>query len=107
MNDTILNVNNVCKKYPKFELKNVSFNIKRGTIMGFVGRNGAGKTTTLKAIYQLIKLDGGNIYYNDLDISQNEIKCKEDIGLLFGAIDYYPNVKVKVLIDATKRFYKN
>ena len=52
--DNILCVSNLNKKYPTFELKNVSFSMKPGRIMGFIGRNGAGKTTTLKAIMNLI-----------------------------------------------------
>ena len=45
-----LYIENLNKKYPTFSLKNVSFSIRPGDIMGFIGRNGAGKTTTLKCI---------------------------------------------------------
>lgn len=41
----ILKVDEICKKYPEFELKNVSFKVESGQIMGFVGRNGAGKSS--------------------------------------------------------------
>jgi len=39
--DTILKIENLSKQYPKFSLKNVSFEVKPGEIMGFIGRNGA------------------------------------------------------------------
>lgn len=107
MDDIILKVNNINKNYPDFSLKNVSFNIRKGTIMGFVGRNGAGKTTTLKAIYQLIKPETGEVYYFDQNIKDNEIEIKNEIGLLFGGIDYFPNKKVKTLTAASKGFYKH
>ncbi|HAH61881.1 MAG TPA: hypothetical protein DCL73_07265 [Treponema sp.] len=38
----------ICKKYSGFGLKNVSISLEEGYIMGFIGRNGAGKTTTIK-----------------------------------------------------------
>ena len=45
----VLEINNLCKKYPTFTLDNVSFSFELGYIMGFIGRNGAGKTTTVAA----------------------------------------------------------
>lgn len=107
MNDYILEVNSINKKYPTFTLDNVSFKMKKGKIMGFIGRNGAGKTTTLKAIYNLIKLDDGEVIFDNENILDDEEKIKNEIGLLFGGISFYVNKKVKVLTDVTKRFYKN
>lgn len=107
MDDIILTVNKIKKSFQNFELKDVSFSIKRGTIMGFVGRNGSGKTTTLKSIYGLLKVDNGQILYNEKELCLNEYKIKNEIGLLFGGIDYFPNKKVKVLTDVTKRFYED
>ena len=48
--ENILEIKNLCKKYDNFELKNISFTLPKGMIMGFIGENGAGKTTTIKAI---------------------------------------------------------
>ena len=53
MNDTVLQVQGLRKKYPAFTLSEVSFSLEAGRIMGFIGRNGAGKTTTLKSILGL------------------------------------------------------
>ena len=53
MND-MLRIENIKKNYPSFSLKGVSFSIKPGQIMGFIGRNGAGKTTTLKCIMKVV-----------------------------------------------------
>ena len=42
---TILKVEGLCKAYPEFALRDVSFSMESGSVMGFIGRNGAGKTT--------------------------------------------------------------
>ncbi|MCR4675718.1 MAG: ATP-binding cassette domain-containing protein, partial [Sphaerochaetaceae bacterium] len=60
---TIVEVKDLVKRYPSFELKNVSFNLESGRIAGFIGRNGAGKTTTIKSMLNMIHADGGNISY--------------------------------------------
>ena len=46
----ILKIEGLCKKYPAFSLKNVTFSMESGTVMGFIGRNGAGKSTLLSLI---------------------------------------------------------
>ena len=54
----VLELNGVSKKYPGFELNNISFTIPKGIITGLIGENGAGKTTTIKAILNIIKTEG-------------------------------------------------
>ena len=73
--------------------------------MGFIGRNGAGKTTTIKAISGLIDIDKGEILFQGKPISENEKEIKNEIGLLFGGVDFYPNAKVKDLTKVSSRFY--
>ncbi len=98
-------VENLCKTYPEFQLNNVSFEIKPGRIMGFIGRNGAGKTTTLKLIYGLVKQDSGDVYFDGKKIIEADVPFKTQVGLLFGGVDFYPGQKVKCLTEVTKRFY--
>ena len=59
----IAEVRDLVKRYPAFELKDVSFSLESGRITGFIGRNGAGKTTTIKAMLNMIHPDGGSISY--------------------------------------------
>ena len=65
--DSILKIEHLNKKYPSFSLKDVSFTVRPGRIMGFIGRNGAGKTTTLKAVMNLIHYESGSISAFDKD----------------------------------------
>ena len=102
----ILEIKGLCKKYPTFELKNVSFSLEKGKIMGFVGRNGAGKSTTLKAILNLITFTG-SIKINGKEFKENEEENKQNIAFILGGINAYRFVTVKTLKDVTKRFYKN
>ncbi|MDY5441238.1 MAG: ABC transporter ATP-binding protein [Candidatus Enteromonas sp.] len=101
----ILSVVDLCKRYPGFSLENVSFSLKKGRIMGFIGRNGAGKTTTIKAIYGMISATSGEVYFEGKRISPENFESKSDIGLLFGGVDYYPSVSAKTIADVTKRFF--
>ena len=105
--ENILKVENLNKNYPTFSLKNVSFSVKPGQIMGFIGRNGAGKTTTLKAIMNLIHYESGYISAFDLDMTQNELENKQRIGFALSELNYYPNKTIRQLKNVTKRFYKN
>ena len=107
MMDTILSIENLNKKYPSFSLKDVSFEVKPGEIMGFIGRNGAGKTTTLKSIMNLIHYESGKITAFDLDMSENELENKQRIGFALSELNYYPNKTIRQLMNVTKKFYKN
>lgn len=101
----ILSVQNLCKKYEKFTLRNISFSLEKGYIMGFIGRNGAGKTTTLKSMLGLVHPDGGKVTLLGDDFAKNEFACKQKIGFVLGGVDYYPKKKLKTITDVTKRFY--
>ncbi len=102
----MLRIENLKKKYPSFSLKGVSFDIKPGQIMGFIGRNGAGKTTTLKCVMNLVHYDSGSVYAFDKDMTKNELECKQRIGFALSELNYYPNKTIRQLMNVTKRFYK-
>ncbi len=93
------------KRFPSFALKDVSFEVKKGRINGFIGRNGAGKTTTLKCIAGLSSIDGGEVYYEGKKLEADDLSFKNRLGLIFGGVDYYLNQKLCVLTDVTRRFY--
>ena len=60
----VLEVNNLTKKYGDFTaVKNLSFDLKEGEILGLLGPNGAGKTTTMQMLLGLTSLTGGKIKY--------------------------------------------
>ncbi len=103
----ILKIEKLNKKYPSFSLKDVSFRVEPGEIMGFIGRNGAGKTTTLKSIMNLIHYESGSIEAFGKDMTENELENKQRIGFALSELNYYPNKSIRQLMNVTKRFYKN
>lgn len=104
---SILTVNKLCKKYPAFELKDVSFTLEKGKITGFIGRNGAGKSTTLKSLFHYVHPDSGDISFFGTGFTENENEIKQKIGFVSGGINYYEKKKIKVITDITKKFYQN
>ncbi|MBE9914739.1 ABC transporter ATP-binding protein [Paenibacillus donghaensis] len=102
-----LDIKNLNKKYPNFQLKDVSFQLEKGYIMGFIGANGAGKTTTIKSILNMIHIDSGEVRILGKNITEHEIELKQEIGYAFGGIDFYTRSKMKTLTSVIKRFYTN
>lgn len=102
-----LDIRNLNKKYPNFQLKDVSFQLEKGYIMGFIGANGAGKTTTIKSILKMIHIDSGEVRILGKNAAEHETELKQEIGCAFGGIDFYTRSKLKTLTDVIKKFYKN
>ncbi|MEF9864727.1 MAG: ABC transporter ATP-binding protein, partial [Christensenellaceae bacterium] len=103
----MLSVRNLNKRYEKFALKNISICLKKGYIMGFIGRNGAGKTTTLKAILDLAHRDSGEVEILGKEVTPSDFSSKQKMGFIFGGVDYFPKKKLKIITDVTKKFYEN
>ena len=67
-------VENVSRKYgSQHALKNVSFEIKSGEILGFIGPNGAGKSTMMKIICGIISADQGSVKVNGFDVIDDSV----------------------------------
>lgn len=103
----VLKVMHLSKQYPDFRLQDVSFCVRAGTVMGFIGRNGAGKTTTLKAIMNMVPVAEGCVEFFELPMKTHERAIKQRIGYAGGAVDYYKKKKIGKLLEITKRFYEN
>ena len=102
----LIEINGLCKNFEAFQLKNVSFSLEQGFIMGFIGRNGAGKSTTLKTMLNLMKNDGGEVKLCGLSMPKDELEIKNQVGYVFGGVDFYPEAKISKITDVTKTFYR-
>ena len=105
--NNVLEISNVTKDYKKFKIDNISFNLPKGYIMGFIGANGAGKTTTIKLILNMIKRESGEIKVFDLDNIREEENIKEQIGVVFDECYYLDDWKLNDVEKAVGMFYKN
>ena len=101
----IVSVQSLVKEYPGFRLNEVSFELKKGRITGFIGRNGSGKTTTIKSMLNLVHSDSGEISYFGKPLIGNEADIKSRIGYSTGTVNWYPRKRIREIADIAKRFY--
>jgi ABC-2 type transport system ATP-binding protein len=83
MTESALEIRGLGKAYPGFALKDVSFAVPRGYVMGLIGPNGAGKTTIIKLVMNLVSRDQGNIEVFGLDNLTHETQVKARIGFVY------------------------
>lgn len=102
---SLLQVDGLCKRYPNFDLRDVSFSLDPGSITGFIGRNGAGKSTTLKCLEGSVHPDAGSITYFGLSFAGHEEEVKRLIGFELGGAEFYRSKKVGEIAKVTARFY--
>jgi len=99
-----IEVKGLKKTYKDFTLKDVTFSLPSGYIMGFIGENGAGKTTTINSMLNITKRESGSVRILGFDIDTDEFSIKRNIGFVSGE-SFYHKKKVKVVTDIYKRFY--
>jgi len=103
----MLELKNVCKNYKDFSVKNISFTLPRGYIMGFVGPNGAGKSTTIKMIMNLVKKNSGDITIFGKDNAKAEKDIKQYIGFVYDENHYYEELTCEQMKKIIAPLYKN
>ena len=102
--EATIKVKDLNKKYEGFELKNISFEIPEGSIVGLIGENGAGKTTTIKSILNIINSEG-EIQVLGKDIKQNEKEIKSKLGVVLDDSFLSEYLTPKKINSIMKDFY--
>ncbi|HBX22602.1 MAG TPA: ABC transporter ATP-binding protein [Desulfotomaculum sp.] len=105
--EPILEVKKLRKNFKGFALKDISFTMEKGYIMGFIGPNGSGKSTTIKLILNLLRKDGGDIKVFGLDNVKHEIEIKNRIGFVFDENHYYEELTLAEMKKVVAPLYKN
>ncbi|PGS78562.1 multidrug ABC transporter ATP-binding protein [Bacillus thuringiensis] len=105
----ILEVENLRKSFSDsgFALKDISFSVPYGSIVGFIGENGAGKTSTMGNILGTLKSDSGRIKAFGEEISDTKKELNEHIGVVYDSMNFPGNLDVIKLSKVMNNIYKN
>lgn len=106
MNSTLI-LKNVNKKYEKsnFAIKDISFSVPEGSIVGFIGENGAGKSTTMNCILNVIRRDSGTIEIFGREMTDEDIDIRENIGVVYDSNNFPEYLTAKQLAEILGRIY--
>lgn len=106
MNSTLI-LKNVNKKYEKsnFAIKDISFSVPEGSIVGFIGENGAGKSTTMNCILNVIRRDRGTIEIFGREMTDEDIDIRENIGVVYDSNNFPEYLTARQLADILGRIY--
>lgn len=106
MNSTLI-LKNVNKKYEKsnFAIKDISFSVPEGSIVGFIGENEAGKSTTMNCILNVIRRDSGTIEIFGREMTDEDIDIRENIGVVYDSNNFPEYLTAKQLADILGRIY--
>ncbi len=97
----------VCKRYPGFELQDLSLTLPSGCIMGLIGENGAGKSTTIRLILNMIRRDSGSIRIFGRENQEEIAQLKEDIGVVLDEVGIPGCLNVSQVGNIMRHTYKN
>ncbi len=106
MNNVVLEVKNLTKKFKDFTaVNNVSFQLKEGEILGFLGVNGAGKTTTLQMLLGILTPTSGDINYFGKSLFKDREEILEKVNFSSTYTNLPWNLSVKENLDFLSYLY--
>ncbi|OGR68046.1 MAG: hypothetical protein A2081_02785 [Elusimicrobia bacterium GWC2_61_19] len=107
--DNILEVEGLVKKYTADSgVLGVSFSLKPGRILAYLGHNGAGKTTTVRALLGLLRMDSGRVLYAGREydtFSQEYDGVRRDYGVAMDSPGFYQNMSALKNLELFSGFY--
>ncbi len=105
---TLIEVKKLNKSFGNKQiLKDVSFTINEGEILGFIGPNGAGKTTTIKLMLGLQSIDSGKVIIDGYDIKKDFEKAIKSVGAIVESPDLYMYLSGRENLELIASYYDN
>ena len=96
----VIEVKSLTKEYKKIKaIDDLSFNVKKGEILGLLGPNGSGKSTTINCILSLLNFSKGTIKIFDKEMQPDAYDIKKDIGVVFQDVAVFEELTVYDNID--------
>lgn len=106
MKSNAIEIQQLRKRFPNFQLGPLDLSVPQGAIYGFVGPNGSGKTTTLDLIFGMGSADSGSISVLGLDHRYDEVAMKQQVAYVTPELTFQSWGKVSQVIQFIKGFYK-
>jgi ABC-2 type transport system ATP-binding protein len=88
---------------PVVGIEDLSFEVARGEIYGFLGANGAGKTTTIRLLLDLLRPSRGSASVLGIDCHRQSLAARRLIGYLPGDLPIYPDLSARGYLDYLSR----
>src|SRR6476660_10326272 len=105
-NDIVIDVHGLTKKFGgRAVVRNLSMQVKRGTIYGFLGPNGSGKTTTIRMLCGLLTPDEGSGTCLGFDLRTEARRIKREVGYMTQRFGLYEDLSIAENLDFVARVY--
>lgn len=104
MENQVISLNKVEKRFGKFQaLKDITFTVNKGEVLGFIGPNGSGKSTTIRILLGMLKKSGGEATIFGKDVWKEDTEIHKNISYVPGDVYLWPNLTGGEIIDLLLR----
>ena len=105
--ENLLTAEHICKNYPGFALRDISFYVAPGTVTGLIGPNGAGKTTTLRILLGLSPFAEGRISYFGLGRDASDPQIRARIGAVLDGGSFFEDLTADQMMRIISKGYRS
>jgi ABC-2 type transport system ATP-binding protein len=106
MSESTIQVSHLTKAYgPRTAVRDLSFEVRRGEIVGFLGPNGAGKSTTMKILTGFMPATSGKVAVAGFDVFERPLDVKRNVGYLPETPPVYMEMRVRDYVEYAARLH--